>query len=123
VADERFDRIKPVDRRLLERRSGERLDTAEADADGRAALFSSGVERDRERARARERGGDPAGGEGAAAPLAAHCSRCDATTPVDAATAVRAVLPLAVVVPWRDHPVFAVCPACRQRAWLKVTAS
>jgi hypothetical protein len=50
---------------------------------------------------------------------AVHCSRCDATSPLDLAGAARAAFPLFLVAPWRDHPVFAVCPACRHRAWLR----
>jgi hypothetical protein len=171
-----FDRIKPPERRLIERAAGPRLDSEDADAEGRAALFTAGPARDRERARERAaheragreaagreavgRGGagrdgagrdgggreaagrerrgterpaaDPQGGERRAAPgagadrgsgaggLAVHCSRCDATSPLDAGTAVRSALPLFLVVPWRDHPVFAICPACRHRAWLRI---
>jgi hypothetical protein len=111
-----FDRIKPPEQRVRERADGARLDAAGADPDGRAALFTSGVARDVERGRRRDAEATP--GHRAAV----HCSRCDATTPLDPATAVRAALPLFLVVPWRDHPLFAICPACRHRAWLKLGA-
>ncbi len=133
-----FDRIKPPERRLLERLSGPRLDDAEADAEGRAALFTAGTGQAEDRARQRARG-EAAGRAEAAARAAAtepaestsggvlglvvHCRRCDATSPIDVQSAVRAVLPLALVAPWRRHPVFAVCPACRHRAWLRVTSA
>lgn len=97
-----FDRIKPPEERLLSRRAG-----ADADPDGRAALFTGAP-------------GRPATG-GALEGLAVRCSRCGAVSPLDARTALRAVLPLALVAPWRDHPVFAVCPSGRHRAWLKLT--
>lgn len=99
----RFDRIKAPDQRLLERPEGARFDTDDTDPDGRAALFSHGH--------------PPSGGPGG--PPSVHCSRCDETTPVDAGTALRSVVPLFLVAPWRDHPVFAVCPACRRRSWLR----
>jgi hypothetical protein len=117
--DEGFDRIKPPDRRIMERPAGPRLDSEDADADGRAALFTAGPARDRERA-AKERAGRDAARGGAAEGLAVHCSGCDATTPLDAGTALRAALPLFLVVPWRDHPIFAVCPSCDRRTWLRV---
>jgi hypothetical protein len=53
--------------------------------------------------------------------LRARCSRCGATSTLDASAVVRAALPLFLVAPWRRHPVFALCPACRYRAWLRVT--
>lgn len=106
-----FDRIKPPEQRMVQRRAGERLDDVTADPDGRAALFSAG--------------GGPTGRSpegGGALGLAVHCSRCDATTSLDAATAVRSALPLFLVLPWRDHPIFALCAACGHRAWLRLTA-
>lgn len=97
-----FDRIKPPQQRLLDRTDGDRLDAPAGDRDGRAALFTHG----------RRRGLAGAG-------MSVHCSRCGASSPVDAATAVRSALPLFLVAPWRDHPVFAACPACRRRSWLR----
>jgi hypothetical protein len=85
-----FDRIKPPPDRLAE---------PDADPEGRAALFSA------------------TGPSATAAAL--RCSRCGRVSPLDLATAVRSVLPLALVAPWREFPLFAVCPAGRHRAWLR----
>jgi hypothetical protein len=95
-----FDRIKPPDRRLLERPDSGGLD--DADPAGRAALFSSAP------------GEAPAGGT---LGLAVRCSRCGSVSSLDTRTALRAAFPLFLVAPWRRHPVFAVCPACRRRWW------
>jgi hypothetical protein len=85
-----FDRIKPPPERLTE---------PEADPEGRAALFSAtGL---------------------APATAALRCSRCGRVSPVDLPAAVRSVLPLALVAPWREFPLFAICPAGRHRAWLR----
>lgn len=92
-----FERIPRPEQRLLRR--------GEPDPSGRGALFTGGASR-------APRQPPPA--------LAVHCARCGATSPLDAATAVRSALPLFLVAPWRDHPVFAVCPAGRHRAWLRV---
>lgn len=105
-----FDRIKPPDERIMQRRSGPRLDDLGTDPDGRAALFSAGAGPS---SRSRHSGAAKSTG------IAVHCSRCDETTPVDAATALRSAVPLFLVLPWRDHPVFALCPACQHRAWLR----
>jgi hypothetical protein len=75
-----------------------------ADPAGRAALFSAGA----------TPAASPGGG------LALHCSRCGASSPLDAGTALRAAFPLFLVAPWRRHQVFAVCPACCRRAWLRL---
>lgn len=99
---DRFDRIKAPERRLLERAEGHRLDAGEADPEGRVALFTQGRRHS-------------STGTGATV----HCSSCDTSSPVDAGTAVRNLLPLFLVAPWRSHPVFAVCPSCRRRAWLR----
>lgn len=96
-----FDRIRPPEDRLLSRPEG-RLQPGEADPDGRAALFSS-----------TSRPASTPGG------VAVHCSRCGETSPVDAVTALRSALPLFLVAPWKDHPIFAICPAGRHRAWLR----
>lgn len=97
-----LDRIKPPEQRLLERPEGLRLDGDEADPQGRAALYTAGVRR-----------GQAAGG------VTVHCSRCDATSGLDVDTALRSALPLFLLAPWKDHPVFAVCPACGRRSWLR----
>ncbi|MGI8874237.1 MAG: hypothetical protein ACR2KP_07915 [Egibacteraceae bacterium] len=94
-----LDRIKAPQRRVQERSRGDRLEAPDADQQGRAALFTPTQRR--------------------GAPITVHCSRCKATSPVDAGTALRSTLPLFLVAPWRDHPVFAVCPACRRRSWLR----
>lgn len=102
-----FDRIKPPSQRDTERD----LDPERhRDPAGRAALFSGAA-------------GRPVtpGLLGELSQLAVHCAKCGRTSPLDAQSALRAVLPMALVAPWRDHPVFAVCPGGRHRAWLKVT--
>lgn len=48
-----------------------------------------------------------------------RCSRCGTTSRLDVVTALRSAVPLVLVAPWRDHPVFAICPACRRRSWLR----
>lgn len=105
-----FDRIKPPDQRLLERREGSRLEADDADASGRAALFSAGSR--------------PASSftDDRALGLTAHCSRCGESTSLDVATALRSAFPLFLVAPWKQHSVFAVCPTCRRRAWLRIGA-
>lgn len=104
-----FDRIKSPEQRLLEREARRAVPGAE-DPTGRAALFTG--------AQAGPTG--PSIGESLAA-LEVHCSRCGATSALDAAAAVRLALPLFLLAPWREHPVFAVCPAGRHRAWLRVS--
>lgn len=54
--------------------------------------------------------------------LALHCSRCGGTTALDAGVALRAAIPLFLVLPWREHPIFALCPACDRRAWLRLSS-
>lgn len=98
-----FDRIKVPDP------GGRRLAQAdgETDPEGRAALFTppdAAV------------GAAPATSGGG---VTVVCSRCGETTALDAATAVRSALPLFLVAPWRSHPLFAVCPACGRRSWLR----
>lgn len=101
---EDFDRIRPPSERLLRRGAeGERRGAdAGSRAAGREALFSTG-----------EPGRDRAA-------LAVRCSRCGQASGLDLLTAVRAVLPLALVAPWRRDPVFARCPACARRGWLAI---
>lgn len=93
-----FDRIKRPSRPPAQGGPRGREDLRGVDPQGRAALF-------------------PDRSEGGA--LTVHCERCDAASSLDAATALRSALPLFLVAPWRSHPVFAVCPACRRRAWLR----
>jgi hypothetical protein len=102
-----FDRIKPPDRRLLERPDERRPDSSEADPQGRAALFTRGG------APAQDLRHTPLG-------ITVHCSWCGRTSPLDAQTALRSAVPLVLFAPWRSHPLFAVCPACHRRAWLRV---
>lgn len=93
-----FDRIKPPDRRLLERE--------QPDPAGRGALFSA-----------------TSPPRPTASGLVLHCSRCERTSPLDASTALRSAIPLFLVAPWRRHPFFAVCPAGGHRAWLRVQSA
>lgn len=87
-----FDRIKPPE-----------LVTRPERPDGRSVLFAP-----------------PPTDAPALPPLSVTCSRCAATSPLDGATAVRSALPLVLVAPWRTHPVFARCPSCARRSWLRV---
>jgi hypothetical protein len=95
-----FDRIKPPDEwsRRVEPQ----------DPEGRAALFT-GVDEAVHAAKV----GPPQG-------FRVHCSRCGETTGVDVRTALRMAVPLFLLAPWKDHPVFAVCPSCGARSWLRV---
>ena len=99
-----FDRIKPPD-------GWARREAApEGDPQGRAALFT---------------GADEAVGAAPAGPASGFtvtCSSCETVSAVDARTLGRMAVPLFLVLPWRRHPVFAVCPACSTRAWLRVRA-
>jgi hypothetical protein len=61
-----------------------------------------------------------AGGAGAGRGSALDCSRCGASSALDAGVALRAAIPLFLVVPWREYPIFALCPACERRAWLRI---
>jgi hypothetical protein len=96
-----FDRIKPPD--SWARRQDEH------DPQGRAALFT-GVD---EAVRSAKMG--PDGG------LAVTCSRCGETRRIDGRAAARIAAPLFLIAPWKRHPVFAVCPACGTRSWLRLT--
>ena len=78
------------------------------DPEGRAALFT-GVDETVRSAKV----GPPQG-------FRVECSRCGDTSSVDGRTAVRMAMPLFLVAPWRQHPVFAVCPSCGARSWLRV---
>lgn len=102
ATDRGFDRIKPPERRLLERTEDPRLDSGEADPKGRGALYTGGARRSK-----------------SPAVVTVHCSRCEVASRLDAGTALRSAAPLFLVAPWKDHPVFAVCPACRRRSWLR----
>ena len=98
-----FDRIKPPD--VWARRN-----PTAVDPEGRAALFTNADDAVRSAAV-----GPPGG-------FRVHCSRCDATTGIDSRTALRMAAPLFLVAPWKSHPVFAVCPGCGVRSWLRVRA-
>lgn len=95
-----FDRIKSPDAWSRREVSG--------DPHGRAALFT-GSEQAVHTAKV-----GPADG------FRVSCSRCGEATAVDGRTAVRMAAPLFLLAPWRSHPVFAVCPACGVRSWLRV---
>lgn len=99
-----FDRIKPPDG------WARRHEAFEGDPQGRGALFTGADE---------AVGAAPAGPAGG---FMVTCSSCEAVSSVDAQTLVRMAVPLFLVLPWRRHPVFAVCPACSTRAWLRVGA-
>ncbi len=103
-----FDRIKRPERRLLERPDAGRFEVGEADPMGRAALFTTTSQAAAPHPDARRAG------------LVVECSRCGAASPLGVASALRAAFPLLVVAPCRRYPVFAVCPACRRRAWVRV---
>ena len=97
-----FDRIKPPDGWARREEGGL------ADPQGRAALFTGASE-----AVGAAKAGPPDG-------VRVDCSRCRATTAVDARTAARMAAPLFLLAPWKSHPVFAVCPTCGVRSWLRV---
>ena len=96
-----FDRIKTPD-------GWSRRDEEAVDPEGRAALFT-GVNEAARSAKV----GPPQG-------VRVHCSRCDVTSSVDGRTAMRMAAPLFLVAPWKSHPVFAVCPSCGARSWLRL---
>ncbi|MEE8599564.1 hypothetical protein [Euzebya tangerina] len=122
-----FDRIKPPEKRLLEREEARQPDSRRADTAGRAGLFSVSGEPSTPGAGVRSavRSSQAAStGSGAGPrPFRVTCSRCDATRSVAVGDALKGVLPLALVAPWRSHPIFAMCPTGRHRAWLKVRLS
>ena len=95
-----FDRIKAPD--------GWARREAATDPEGRAALFTGADE------------AVAAAKPGPAEGFRVSCSRCLATTRVDARTAARLAAPLFLLAPWKSHPVFAVCPVCGTRSWLRV---
>ena len=97
-----FDRIKSPDS-WARREAG-----ADADPQGRAALFTGADEAVRAAT-----AGPPDG-------FHVSCSRCGATTGIDTKTAVRLAAPLFLLAPWKSHPVFAVCPSCGVRSWVRV---
>lgn len=55
--------------------------------------------------------------------LTVECGHCGDVCPMTLTAALSRALPVAVVVPWRRHPVFAVCPCGQRRAWLKPRVS
>lgn len=96
-----FDRIKTPD-------GWARRHEDDVDPEGRAALFT---------------GADEAVHSAPAGPadgFLVTCSRCGEISRVDARVLGRMAVPLFLVAPWRKHPVFAVCPACNARSWLRV---
>ncbi|HVM19841.1 MAG TPA: hypothetical protein VM307_07760 [Egibacteraceae bacterium] len=101
-----FDRIKAPD--AWQRRQ----EGPGRDPQGRAALFTGADEA------VRAAGVAPPEG------FQVHCSRCDTSTAVGAreavGLAVRMAVPLFLIAPWKSHPVFAVCPSCGVRSWLRV---
>ncbi len=135
-----FDRIKPPEKRLLEREESRQPDSREADTAGRAALFSvsgeptapgAGVPAPLREPRHDETGGGVGHVDGSptgpdderlpqgTSPLHVECGHCGVTCPVPLGHALRKALPMMVVAPWRSHPVFATCPCGERRAWLK----
>lgn len=96
-----FDRIKAPD-------AWARRNDSQGDPQGRAALFT---------------GGDTAVRAAKAGPengLSVSCSRCGQTRAVDARTATRMAAPLFLIAPWKRFPIFAVCPSCGVRSWLRL---
>ncbi|WP_370327173.1 hypothetical protein [Euzebya sp.] len=129
-----FDRIKPPERRLLEREESRQPDSSRADREGRAALFSASAPPSTPGAGARRRSPEPsprtheAGEQDRAdrpsppagrSPVHVECSHCGVSSPLHLGDAIRHAIPLVLVAPWKSHPVFARCPACERRAWLR----
>ena len=48
------------------------------------------------------------------------CSRCDETTRVDCLEAVARIAWFSVWIPGKPSSRWVLCPACHQRAWVKV---
>jgi hypothetical protein len=69
-------------------------------ADGKEALFS---QRDRTPGR-----------------IAVDCSKCGATTHVDAADALLRILSFSVWIPGRSYSRRLRCPACHHRTWVRL---
>ena len=99
--DRGFDRIKTPD-------GWSRRQDEANDPKGRAALFTGADEA------VKSAPAGPADG------FRITCSSCGTVSRVDARTLGRMAIPLFLVAPWRRHPVFAVCPACNTRSWLRV---
>ncbi|CAN5853485.1 hypothetical protein BH24ACT15_BH24ACT15_03310 [soil metagenome] len=123
-----FDRIKPPEKRLLEREETAQPDSDRADPSGRAALFSVSTPPTTPGATATAPPAtDPAAPTSAddprlpSGPSALHveCGHCGVDCPLPMAQAVRNALPLTLIAPWRSHSVFATCPCGLRRAWLK----
>ena len=124
-----FDRIKPPEKRLLEREDSRQPDSGQADHAGRAGLFSlseepttprAGVPRPVPPARLEADGTGrvrtvPTG----RSPLHIECGHCGISCPMPLVGAVKRALPLTLVAPWRSHPVFATCPCEERRTWLR----
>lgn len=130
-----FDRIKPPEKRLLERDEMRDPDSRGADPVGRAALFSVSGPPTTPGAGALRAPAPPSGGAQQAdlpptscddprlpsgtSPLRVECGHCGVDCPLPLDQAVRNALPLSVVLPWKSHPVFATCPCGQRRAWLR----
>ena len=140
-----FDRIKPPDRRLREREEARQPTSSEADPAGRAALFSAaapsapapdapaapsappppvddgtqpGARRSSKVDGAPTSADDPRLPQ-ERSPLHVECGHCGVSCPLPLGHALRQVIPLVVLAPWKSHPVFATCPCGERRAWLK----
>lgn len=48
------------------------------------------------------------------------CARCARSRSVGPARLLLACVPVALVAPWRDHPLLARCPSCARMGWLRV---
>lgn len=97
-----FERIKAPDA------WSRRQDDSPVDPQGRAALFTGADEAVRQAKTGPENG------------FAVTCSRCQRTCGIDARTAARMAAPLFLLAPWKRHPIFAVCPSCGVRSWLRL---
>ena len=136
-----FDRIKPPEKRLLQREETRQPDSRDADPAGRAGLFStagkpttpgagvptratrssgsSGAPAPEVPAEAVAQVPNPEGLPDARSPLHVECQHCGITAAMPLTGALKRALPLVVVAPWRSHPVFATCPCGERRTWLK----
>lgn len=94
-----FDRIAPPGQRSRER--SRRESARPSDPRGRAALFSASAPRV---------GWAVAG---------VQCGRCGASSVMDLPTLLGSVWPVFLFLPWLPYPLFAVCPACGRRSWLR----
>ncbi|MGI9017398.1 MAG: hypothetical protein ACR2HR_09915 [Euzebya sp.] len=142
-----FDRIKPPEKRLLERDEARQPDSGQADPHGRAALFSVAEEPSTPGAGARssphgianpadttaDTSADTTADTSAdtrttaqsrsfptgGGPVKVECGHCGISCQVSLTDALKKAIPMMVVAPWKSHPVFATCPCGERRAWLK----